>query len=55
MFDPKRHQLAPDAPAPEHALILDTIAPGYTYQGQMVRRVVVRLQEATPPPPDKGS
>jgi len=47
-FDPKRHQLAPDAPAPEHALILDTLAPGYTYQGQMVRRVVVRLQEPTP-------
>ena len=47
-FDPKRHQLLHDAAAPDNALILDTLAPGYTYQGQMVRRALVRLQEAEP-------
>jgi len=50
-FDPKRHQLMPDAPAWENALIQDTLAPGYTYQGQMVRRALVRLQEPPPPAP----
>jgi molecular chaperone GrpE (heat shock protein) len=47
-FDPKRHQLLDDAAAADNALILDTLAPGYTYQGQMVRRALVRLQEAKP-------
>jgi molecular chaperone GrpE (heat shock protein) len=47
-FDPKRHQLLNDAPAPENALILDTLAPGYTYQGQLVRRALVRLQDPAP-------
>jgi molecular chaperone GrpE (heat shock protein) len=45
-FDPKRHQLADDSPAPENAIILDTLAPGYTYQGQVARRALVRLQDA---------
>lgn len=44
-FDPKRHQLMPDAAASENALVLETVAPGYTWQGQMVRRALVRLQE----------
>jgi molecular chaperone GrpE (heat shock protein) len=44
-FDPKRHQLIQDEAAPANALVLDTLAPGYTYQGQMVRRALVRLQE----------
>ena len=44
-FDPKRHQLLHDAAAPDNALVLDTLAPGYTYQGQLVRRALVRLQE----------
>jgi molecular chaperone GrpE (heat shock protein) len=47
-FDPKRHQLLNDAPPPDNALILDTLAPGYTYQGQLVRRALVRLQEPAP-------
>jgi len=47
-FDPRRHQLLHDAAPPDHALILDTLAPGYTYQGQMVRRALVRLQESAP-------
>jgi molecular chaperone GrpE (heat shock protein) len=45
-LDPKRHQLTNDAPAPEGgALIAETVAPGYTFQGQMVRRALVKLQE----------
>jgi molecular chaperone GrpE (heat shock protein) len=50
-FDPKRHQLDGDTAAAENALILDTEAPGYTFQGQMVRRALVRLQEAQPAGP----
>ncbi|MGA2543794.1 MAG: nucleotide exchange factor GrpE [Verrucomicrobiota bacterium] len=45
-FDLKRHQLINDDAADDNALILDTLAPGYTYQGQLVRRALVRLQEA---------
>ena len=47
-FDPARHQLLHDAAPPDNALILDTLAPGYTYQGQLVRRALVRLQESAP-------
>jgi molecular chaperone GrpE (heat shock protein) len=47
-FDPKRHQLLHDAAAPDNAIILDTLSPGYTYQGQMLRRALVRLQESAP-------
>ena len=48
-FDPKRHQLMNDAPAPEGSpFIAETLAPGYTYQGQMVRRALVRLQDEAP-------
>jgi molecular chaperone GrpE (heat shock protein) len=44
-FDPKRHQILNDSPAPDGpTVILDTLAPGYSYQGQIVRRVLVRLQ-----------
>jgi molecular chaperone GrpE (heat shock protein) len=48
-FDAKRHQLVKDAVAPENSVIENTLAPGYTYQGQLVRRILVRLQEPTPP------
>ncbi|HXR07092.1 MAG TPA: nucleotide exchange factor GrpE [Candidatus Acidoferrum sp.] len=44
-FDVKRHQLLQDAAAGANAVIQETLAPGYTYQGQMVRRALVRLQE----------
>jgi molecular chaperone GrpE (heat shock protein) len=44
-FDVKRHQLLQDAAAGASAVIQETLAPGYTYQGQMVRRALVRLQE----------
>jgi len=47
-FDPRRHQLLHDTAAADNALILDTLAPGYTYQGQMARRALVRLQDSKP-------
>ena len=48
LFDPAKHQLPnPDEQVPDGALIGDTLAVGYTFQGQLVRRAVVTLQEST--------
>ena len=48
-FDAQRHQL-PEAAAPPapNAVVAETIAPGYTYQGRLIRPALVRLRE-TPP------
>jgi len=47
-FDSQRHQLVDNnAKPPSGAVIAETIATGYTFQGKMVRPVLVRLQEAT--------
>jgi molecular chaperone GrpE (heat shock protein) len=44
-FDPKAHQTAdPKAPVPENAKVAETLAPGLSYQGQLVRPALVRLQ-----------
>jgi hypothetical protein len=43
-FDIKLHQLPPDAAAAENATVADTIAPGYTYQGQLLRCPMVVLK-----------
>ena len=48
LFDPAKHQLPnPDEQAPDGAMVGDTLAVGYTFQGQLVRRAVVTLQEST--------
>ncbi len=47
-FDPKAHQLTDQAAPPENAVVADTLATGYTYQGQLLRRPMVALQEAEP-------
>jgi len=47
-FDPKLHQLRENAAPGENALVGETLAPGYTYQGQLLRRALVALQEPTP-------
>jgi len=48
-FDPKLHQLPdPEAAAPEGARVAETLATGYTYQGQLVRPPLVSLQAAAP-------
>lgn len=50
-FDERAHQLAePDLAAPAGALIADTLATGYTLQGQTIRRIVVALKETGPGP-----
>lgn len=43
-FDPTAHQLLDGhQPPPGRATVADTIAPGYTYQGQLLRRIVVNV------------
>lgn len=50
-FDPKMHQLPDANPViPEPALVAETLATGYAFQGQMVRPVLVSLQGLMPPP-----
>jgi len=44
-FDPKLHQLQENAEPGEHAVIGETLAPGYTFQGQWVRRALVALKK----------
>ncbi|MEW6303908.1 MAG: nucleotide exchange factor GrpE [Verrucomicrobiota bacterium] len=47
-FDSKKHQLMEGAPAAaDGALIADTVAAGYTYQGQLIRPAVVVLTQST--------
>jgi len=44
-FDPRAHQLADPQAAPANgARIQDVLAPGFTYQGQMLRRSLVLLE-----------
>lgn len=45
-FDPKFHQLPKDAAPPENPVIAETLATGYTYQGQLLRRALVALQKS---------
>jgi len=47
-FDPKLHQLREDAAPGENALVGVMLAPGYTYQGLLVRRALVALKENSP-------
>ncbi len=47
-FDPNLHQLRDNQTPDQNALVAETLAPGYTCQGQFVRRALVALQE--PPP-----
>ena len=43
-FDAKVHQLPENAAATDHAVIAETLAAGYTYQGQTLRRPMVSLK-----------
>jgi molecular chaperone GrpE len=43
-YDAKLHQLLENISASENALVADTLAAGYTYQGQLLRRPVVTLK-----------
>jgi molecular chaperone GrpE (heat shock protein) len=44
-FDPKLHQLKAKITPGENAVVGETLAPGYTFQGQLVRRALVALKE----------
>ena len=60
-FDAQRHQLVEEgATPPPDAVVAETIAAGYTFQGRLVRPALVRLREtpaavAAPPPEDAGA
>lgn len=43
-FDPEKHQLLDGDTAKENAAVTETIAPGYTFQGRLIRPALVRLQ-----------
>jgi len=50
-FDATRHRLVEEnAEAPANAAIGETLAPGFTYQGQLLRPALVGLQTAAPIP-----
>ena len=59
-FDATRHQLIEEGATPAaDAVVSDTVAAGYTYQGRMVRPALVRLREtpvaAVAPPPEDAT
>lgn len=50
-FDANRHRLVEESTeAPVSTLVGETLAPGFTYQGQLLRPALVSLQSAAPPP-----
>ena len=57
LFDAQRHQWADGDSPPAGALVTETMAAGYTFQGKPLRRALVRVgNEATPGnPPAKSS
>jgi molecular chaperone GrpE (heat shock protein) len=51
-FEPEKHQVVDGQPEPEPgAQVGQTLASGYTFQGQMVRRSLVSIQSAIPEAP----
>jgi hypothetical protein len=51
LFDAKRHQVVNmESEPPAGAVVAETIGAGFTYQGKLLRPVLVRLREASPPP-----
>ena len=48
-FDAQRHQLLEEgAKAPADAVVGETVATGYTFQGQLIRLALVRLRDNAP-------
>ncbi len=45
-FDPRKHQLPEPGDVPEGALVDETVAPGFVFQGRLLRPVVVRIAAA---------
>ncbi len=49
-FDAKRHQAVnTESEPPAEAIVAETIGPGFTFQGRLLRPALVRLREASPP------
>lgn len=54
-FDAAKHQLVdPNGTAPAGASVAETLACGFTYQGQLLRRALVRLGEPGPGAAEEG-
>jgi molecular chaperone GrpE (heat shock protein) len=52
LFDAKRHQAVNmEAEPPAGTTIAETVGAGFTFQGKLLRPVLVRLREAAPPEP----
>ncbi len=49
-FDPKQHQLLEGQTAKDGALVGDLLAPGYTFQGQLLRLPLVAVKSPAPAP-----
>jgi molecular chaperone GrpE (heat shock protein) len=49
-FDKQRHQVGGEDEVPEDGRIADTLATGYRFQGQQIRRAFVALQNERPEP-----
>lgn len=45
VFDPRKHQVAEGQRPPEGAKIDETVAPGYLFQGQMLRPIIVKVMQ----------
>lgn len=55
-YDERRHQLPEGAPRPAAgAVIVDCLAPGYVFQGQLLRPPLVATQPETGPEPAAGA
>jgi molecular chaperone GrpE (heat shock protein) len=55
-YDEQRHQLPEGAPKPPAGAVVDeTVATGYTYQGRLLRPALVRLRDGTSSDTAKGS
>ena len=50
-FDPNLHKLVDNAAPNGNAIVAETLATGYTFQGQIIRRPLVALQEPAPKAP----
>ena len=49
-FDAQKHRAHGVENPPADAVIAETLAPGMSFQGRLIRPALVRLQEANPPP-----
>jgi hypothetical protein len=48
-FNAERHQVADGREVPAASVVAETIAPGYTYQGRLLRPALVRLRDGNAP------